>query len=548
MAISDASMPAISSQPSFSSQLSAATPAPGQLELELFALASSGDKSRLKKLLRADKKRKVHVNWKWPQQRGQTALFAACANGRTGAAELLIDAQADVNATEDGGWTPLCVAAGRGDVPTAKLLLNRGASVDQTTRNGKHTPLYFATRNGKSLMVALLLERKASHDARNKDGETATFIAASVGRRKALGALLAGGADPNAQDAQGNTPLFSACWNGNEGIVADLLRAKADIEHTNKAGMTPIFIASMFGRQDAVETLLGQNARVNRADQRGRTPLHIACRKDRISTVEMLISGGANVNARDVRRHTPLIEAAYANAVDVARSLLGARAEPLAENKMGKTAEAIAKERGYAHLANLLSKAAQRSTGGSASPTYGRAGSPTPRRPSLAEALREENASDKKQEAKPARPAISEVALKRLISSASSIKQNAMCKHSGYQVGAALLTADGQTVQGINVESDSYGMCICAERVALCNALTAGHRAFQAMVVATKDGGTCCGACRQMLVEYMPDAPVIFVDGQCAITGRMTPRQMAPNAFVLEQSPPQRPNAGEKKA
>jgi cytidine deaminase len=77
-----------------------------------------------------------------------------------------------------------------------------------------------------------------------------------------------------------------------------------------------------------------------------------------------------------------------------------------------------------------------------------------------------------------------------------------------------LLTKSGEIINGANVESASYGLTCCAERVALFNALTAGKRNFIAVAVVgrTKGGPMPCGACRQLLAEYAPSARVIVVD------------------------------------
>lgn len=92
----------------------------------------------------------------------------------------------------------------------------------------------------------------------------------------------------------------------------------------------------------------------------------------------------------------------------------------------------------------------------------------------------------------------------------------ACAPYSKFQVGAALLTAGGRIVQGANVESASYGLTCCAERVALFKALTDGEKEFAAVaVVAPAPGGpTPCGACRQLLSEYAPQATVWVADSR----------------------------------
>jgi cytidine deaminase len=104
----------------------------------------------------------------------------------------------------------------------------------------------------------------------------------------------------------------------------------------------------------------------------------------------------------------------------------------------------------------------------------------------------------------------------RLVAAALQARTTAVAKYSRFRVGAALLTASGEIITGANVESASYGLTCCAERVALFKALTAGHRRFLAVaVVARLPGGpTPCGACRQLLSEYAPRAAVWVADSR----------------------------------
>jgi len=97
-----------------------------------------------------------------------------------------------------------------------------------------------------------------------------------------------------------------------------------------------------------------------------------------------------------------------------------------------------------------------------------------------------------------------------LLQAAAQARLQAVAPYSRFRVGAALLTANGVIIPGANVESASYGLTCCAERVALFRALTSGERDFVAIaVVAAVEGGpTPCGACRQLLAEYASDATV----------------------------------------
>ena len=98
-----------------------------------------------------------------------------------------------------------------------------------------------------------------------------------------------------------------------------------------------------------------------------------------------------------------------------------------------------------------------------------------------------------------------------LIDAAAKARQSAVAPYSKFKVGAALLTKRGDIITGINVESASYGLTCCAERVALFNALTSGKQNFIAVaVVARAPGGPMpCGACRQLLAEFSPDLIIV---------------------------------------
>lgn len=110
--------------------------------------------------------------------------------------------------------------------------------------------------------------------------------------------------------------------------------------------------------------------------------------------------------------------------------------------------------------------------------------------------------------------------------------------YSEYAVGAALLTVDGDVFAGCNVENASYGLTLCAERVAVGKAISEGRRDFAAIAVITEDGGTPCGACRQVLHEFATerDLAVVIADGQGEY--RVTSSDaLLPGGFRLRERP-----------
>ncbi len=121
-----------------------------------------------------------------------------------------------------------------------------------------------------------------------------------------------------------------------------------------------------------------------------------------------------------------------------------------------------------------------------------------------------------------------------LIQAAARARQTAVAPYSKFLVGAALLTRRGEIITGANVESASYGLTCCAERVALFKALTEGKNDFVAVAVVTRthQGALPCGACRQLLAEYAPEAAV-FVADSAALQKirRFTVAKLLPGAF-----------------
>jgi cytidine deaminase len=124
---------------------------------------------------------------------------------------------------------------------------------------------------------------------------------------------------------------------------------------------------------------------------------------------------------------------------------------------------------------------------------------------------------------------------KQLVAAAAKARAGSVSPYSRFQVGAALLTKRGEIIGGANVESASYGLTCCAERIALFKALTEGKRDFVAVaVVARWDGGPMpCGACRQLLAEYAPDAKVFIADSDDLANIRaFTVQKLLPKAFA----------------
>lgn len=129
---------------------------------------------------------------------------------------------------------------------------------------------------------------------------------------------------------------------------------------------------------------------------------------------------------------------------------------------------------------------------------------------------------------------LNEVARSELIERAIRARQYAYTPYSQYQVGAAVLTASGKHFMGCNVENAAYPETICAERVAIVKAVSEGEREFLALAVVTSNGGTPCGACRQVMAEFGLDMVVLIADAQGQVRQEMTVAELLPGAFGPE--------------
>ncbi len=122
-----------------------------------------------------------------------------------------------------------------------------------------------------------------------------------------------------------------------------------------------------------------------------------------------------------------------------------------------------------------------------------------------------------------------------LIKSARAIRSNAYAPYSVYQVGASALGSNGRIYSGCNVENVSFGLCICAERSAISAMVSDGCTELVAMAVSTADGGTPCGMCRQVMLEFAMSSSVpVWCTDEAGLIVENTVGELIPFGF---QSP-----------
>ena len=119
----------------------------------------------------------------------------------------------------------------------------------------------------------------------------------------------------------------------------------------------------------------------------------------------------------------------------------------------------------------------------------------------------------------------------KLVQAAMAARQWAYAPYSHYPVGAAVLTSSGRIYDGVNIENTAYPVTMCAERVAIFKAITERDRVLEAVAVVTRNGGSPCGACRQVLAEFGLDAVVLIADENGQVCDETTVRNLLPGAF-----------------
>lgn len=139
--------------------------------------------------------------------------------------------------------------------------------------------------------------------------------------------------------------------------------------------------------------------------------------------------------------------------------------------------------------------------------------------------------------------------VEKLIKAAGAARSRAYAPYSCFQVGAAILTAEGRYYTGCNIENVSYGLSCCAERVALFKAVSNGERNFEALAVTAGTEEYCapCGACRQVLAEFNPGLKVYMANGRGEYR-LLTVAELLPAAFVLTEAHPACAGPGEDRA
>ena len=118
-----------------------------------------------------------------------------------------------------------------------------------------------------------------------------------------------------------------------------------------------------------------------------------------------------------------------------------------------------------------------------------------------------------------------------LVQRALEVRGNSYSPYSKFAVSAAILSSSGEVFTGVNVENASFGLTMCAERVAIATAVAAGVQSFEKIAVVVKGGGSPCGACRQVLNEFSPKLRVLIADESGELVRSVSLTDLLPDAF-----------------
>ncbi len=282
------------------------------------------------------------------------AIAAVRSEPRSVVEKLVAADQALLTETDAAGSTLLHHAAGFGTLDTLRYLIDAGANVNATNAR-RSTPLHWAIHD--EAKVRLLVSRGANVNARQVEGITPLYMTALLGRgTSTMKFLLEHAADPTVAMANGQTPLMAAAVNGRVESMKLLLDRRDDVNTKNGAGETALMFAATNGNPEAVKLLLDRGADAKVRTKRNETALGNASTAGVEASVRLLLDRGAEVNVRNIRGFTALMFAASSDTVPerVVKLLLDHGAEASYTDDDDETAHDLAAKRGDTAVTQLL--------------------------------------------------------------------------------------------------------------------------------------------------------------------------------------------------
>ena len=224
-------------------------------------------------------------------------MIEVCVNGHADIVTKLIQAGADVNATDPNGRTALTHDTLRSGDDYIEMQLIQPGDDANAEDYGEWTALMSACFRGHEVVVSQLIEAGVNVDAKGEDGNTALMLACFRGHDTIVTQLIQAGADCNAIDEKGHTALIIACGCGHEAVVSQLIEAEVNVDAKGEDGNTALIVACKEGHGTIVSQLIQAGADVNAKNNGGWTALLHACDDGHEGIVSKLLQAGANVKA-----------------------------------------------------------------------------------------------------------------------------------------------------------------------------------------------------------------------------------------------------------
>jgi ankyrin repeat protein len=223
---------------------------------DIFTSVRNGDIKKIKSILEKDP---GLVNSR--DDKDRTPLIQAIFSRQVAVAKLLLEKNADFNLTSKDGFTPLHFAVFTSSKDIVEMLVAKGARLNDKSNSISATPLDLAVNGGYKEIIELLVSKGATVDAKDGNGYTALMKAVMSGRADIVQVLVSKGASLAETDDTGSTPLLLAALTGQKVLAEWLVEKGSDIHAVNMLGGSPVSVAAREGHQEVVDMLIAKGAK-----------------------------------------------------------------------------------------------------------------------------------------------------------------------------------------------------------------------------------------------------------------------------------------------
>uniref|UniRef100_A0A0K0DZI9 ANK_REP_REGION domain-containing protein n=1 Tax=Strongyloides stercoralis TaxID=6248 RepID=A0A0K0DZI9_STRER len=313
---------------------------------QFFQAIENGDSFPVEKL------REHHVK-NYTNKKKETFLIAAARYGNLEVCKMIVDSS-DIHAKDEDGFTALLNASQNGYPEIVKLLLEKGANVDESDMYG-WTPLFWSVYNNHfECLQELLIYSPRVNLVEPDDNLTPLIIASARGYIECVRLLLENGANPNSSDKFGSTPLIWASRKGYYKIVEYLVNYGGTVDNIGMYGRTALMLAVKGNYLKTVNILLTREPKVNIVDLDGVPALEIAAREGYIDICKSLLDSGAYVNSVDRFGSNILIAAVRGGSLDIVKMLLDRHADVNQKDSDFRTPLHLAVDKNFVDMIILM--------------------------------------------------------------------------------------------------------------------------------------------------------------------------------------------------